>query len=27
MFEVNGNARKELFFLTIENSSFVEIHH
>lgn len=27
MFEVNGNARKELFFLTIENSAFVEIHH
>ncbi|MBF0376953.1 MAG: penicillin-binding protein activator [Desulfamplus sp.] len=25
MFETNGNAQKELFFLTIENSAFVEI--
>ncbi len=25
MFEVNGNAHKELFFLTVENSTFVEI--
>ena len=25
MFETNRNARKELFFLTIENRSFVEI--
>ncbi|MBF0572862.1 MAG: penicillin-binding protein activator [Desulfamplus sp.] len=27
MFETNGNAQKELFFLTIENSAFVEIGH
>ncbi|MBF0232674.1 MAG: penicillin-binding protein activator, partial [Desulfamplus sp.] len=27
MFEVNGNARKELFFLTVENNTFVEIRH